>query len=123
MKLKKNLPKQNMSSHGKRYIPSKQKLCCALYLFIIQHCFVSEKNIDDFISAKRLSFFERWKVDDSFLHECSTLWSNNILYQEAINKVLSLRAVNDTPERTVKLMQDFHGLITVEEEQKQFLLR
>ena len=38
-------------------------------------------------------------------------------------KVQTLRAVNDTAERAIKLMQDFHGLITVEEEQNQFLLR
>ncbi|PZC70348.1 hypothetical protein B5X24_HaOG203024, partial [Helicoverpa armigera] len=41
----------------------------------------------------------------------------------AKRKVLSLRAVNDIAERAVKLMQDFHGLITAKEEQKQFLLR
>lgn len=35
----------------------------------------------------------------------------------------TLSVVNDTAERGVKLMQDFHGLITAEEEQKQFLLR
>jgi len=34
-----------------------------------------------------------------------------------------LRVVNDTAERAVKLMHDFNGLITTEEEQKQFLLR
>lgn len=31
--------------------------------------------------------------------------------------------MNDTAERAVKLMQDFNGLITADEEQKQFLLR
>lgn len=38
----------------------------------------------------------------------------------AKKKVSTLRAVNDTAERAVKLIQDFRGLITVEEEQKQF---
>jgi len=37
--------------------------------------------------------------------------------------VSTLTVVNDTAERCVKLIHDFHGLITVEEEQKQFLLR
>ena len=67
--------------------------------------------------------FDRLKIDDSFLHECPTLWSNNASFQEARTKVSTLRAVNDTAERAVKLMQDFHGLITVEEEQQQFVLR
>ena len=34
----------------------------------------------------------------------------------------SLNAVNDTAERAVKLMQDFHGKITAKEDQKQYLL-
>ena len=42
---------------------------------------------------------------------------------EAKKKLFSLKAVNDTVERAVKLMQDFHGKITAKEEQKQYLLR
>lgn len=42
---------------------------------------------------------------------------------EAKHTVSLIKAVNDTAERAVKLMQDFHGLITVKEEQKQYLLR
>jgi hypothetical protein len=36
---------------------------------------------------------------------------------KAKSKVTFLKAVNDTAERAVKLMQDFHGLVTAEEEQ------
>ena len=82
--------------------------------------FVSEKNIDEFISVKSKSFFERLKIDDSFLRECPTSWSNNSSFQEAKNKVLSLRVLNNIAERAVKMMQDFHGFITVEEEQNNF---
>lgn len=67
--------------------------------------------------------FSRLKMDDSFLQEDPFLWETNASFRKAKNNVLSLRAVNDTAERAVKLMQDFHGLITAEEEQKQFLLR
>ena len=38
-------------------------------------------------------------------------------------KSFSLKAVNHTAERAVKLMQYFHGKITAKEEQKQYLLR
>ena len=38
-------------------------------------------------------------------------------------KVFSLKAVNDTAERAVKLMKIFHGKITAKEEEKQYLLR
>lgn len=63
------------------------------------------------------------KIDDAFLNECPSLWVKNVSYQHAKRKLLKLKAVNDTAERAVKLMQDFHGLLTVQEEQKQFLLR
>lgn len=69
------------------------------------------------------SFFRRLKIDDSFLMECPTSWPANASFQHAKMKVQSLIAVNDTAERAVKLMQDFHCLITVDEEQKQYLLR
>ena len=42
---------------------------------------------------------------------------------EAKKKIFSLKAVNDTAERAIKLMQDFHGKITANEEQEQYLLR
>lgn len=84
---------------------------------------ISEKNIDDFVSVKSKLLFNRLKIDDSFLKKSPSLWSNDDSFRQAKKKLLRLRAVNDTAERAVKLMQDFHGLITVEEEQKQFLLR
>lgn len=39
------------------------------------------------------------------------------------DKNLSFRAVNDTAEIAVKLMQAFHDLVTANAEEKQFLLR
>ena len=42
--------------------------------------------------------------------------------QSKKKKVFSLKAVNDTAERAVKLMQDFHKKITAKEEEKQYLL-
>lgn len=50
-------------------------------------------------------------------------WINNAAFLEAKRKVSLLRVVNDAAERAVKLVEDFHGLITADEEQKQFLLR
>lgn len=42
---------------------------------------------------------------------------------EAKKTLSMIKPVNDTAERAVKLMQDFHGLMTVDEDQKQYLLR
>ena len=64
--------------------------------------------------------FSRLKVDISFLQEDISSWE---AFRKLKKKVFSLKAVNDTSERAVKLMQAFHGNIITDEEQKQFLLR
>lgn len=68
-------------------------------------------------------FLTRLQIDDSFLLTNVSSWPNNAAFLEAKTKVSLLRVVNDAAERAVKLTQDFHGLITADEEQKQFLLR
>ncbi|XP_055916769.1 uncharacterized protein LOC129949371 [Eupeodes corollae] len=108
-----NLTREQVSTHEKRYIPSKEELAGSLY----------DKNLEDFVSIRSKFFFARLKIDDSFLQESPYSWNTSTSYLQAKNAVSTLRTVNDTAERAVKLMQDFHGLITVEEEQKQFLLR
>jgi hypothetical protein len=69
--------------------------------------------------------FTRLKIDDNFLVESPSSWPTNVLFLKAKNAVSTLTVVGDIAERGVKRIQDFHGLIiiTVEEEQKQFLLR
>jgi hypothetical protein len=84
---------------------------------------VSGKSLDDFVSTKSKNLFSRLNIDDSCLQESDSLWKENTAYLNKKSEVTSLKAVNDTAERAVKLMQDFHGLVTAEEEQKQFLLR
>lgn len=66
--------------------------------------------------------FTRLKINDSFLLESPSSWKINTSFLNAKNAVSTLAVVNDTAEMGVKLIQDFHGLITVEEEQKHFLL-
>ncbi|XP_063385404.1 uncharacterized protein LOC134671472 [Cydia fagiglandana] len=97
----------------KRYVPSKQEIANTLFT----------KCLDDFVSTKSKHLFTRLKIDTSFLSVPVLMWSQNDAYLNAKSKISTLRAVNDTAERAVKLMQDFHGLITADEEQKQFLLR
>ncbi|KAG8231000.1 hypothetical protein J437_LFUL010016 [Ladona fulva] len=59
------------------------------------------------------SSFDRLKFDE-FSPQMSyyAVKYSNTSFQEARKKISTLRAVNDTAERAVKLMQDFHGLIT-----------
>lgn len=75
------------------------------------------------MSERSKKLLSRLQINDSFLEINVSDWDNNPAYVEAQRKVRHLKVVNDISERAVKLIQDFHGLITAEEEQKQFLLR
>ena len=77
----------------------------------------------EFIFIESMNLFSRLKLNDSFLYKCSSSWETNAIFLEAKNAVYLNKAVNDTAEKAVKLTQDFQTLITVEEEQKQYLLR
>ena len=77
--------------------------------------------MDWFVSIKSKNLFPRLNIDRSFLLESVSSMEQNVTFGEAKKKVFSLKAVNDTAERAVKLMQDFHGKITAKEEQKQYL--
>ena len=72
------------------------------------------------MSIKSKNLFSRLKVDIRFLQENISSWE---VFAEAKKKVFGLKAVNNTAYRDVKLMQIFHGIITADEEQTQFLLR
>ncbi|KAG8237143.1 hypothetical protein J437_LFUL011191 [Ladona fulva] len=48
------------------------------------HCM---KNIYSFISVRSNSLFNCLKINDSSLHQCPTMWSNNASFQEARKKV------------------------------------
>ncbi|GBM45489.1 hypothetical protein AVEN_210222-1 [Araneus ventricosus] len=50
-------------------------------------------------------------------------WDRDDSYLKPQEIFQNLRVFNDTVERGVKLMQDFNGLLTVDEEKKQFLLQ
>ncbi|KAK2577914.1 hypothetical protein KPH14_011859 [Odynerus spinipes] len=113
MKMIANLKRDKISDFGKRYIPSKEEMSQTLF----------DKTLDHFVSEKSKQFLRRLQIDDSFLQEDVSSWDDNAAFLEAKKRISCLKVVNDTAERAVKLMQDFHGLLTAEEEQKQFLLR
>ncbi|XP_025831548.1 uncharacterized protein LOC112904792 [Agrilus planipennis] len=108
-----NFHRDRSSDFGKRFIPSKEELSQNLI----------DMTLDDFVSVKSKQFLPRLQIDDSFLQEDVSTWKQNSAFLEAKRRISRLRVVNDTAERAVKLMQDFNGHITAEEEQKQFLLR
>ncbi|GBM17407.1 hypothetical protein AVEN_119449-1 [Araneus ventricosus] len=82
-----------------------------------------EKVIEDFTSQKSLNLLKKLNIDISFLNISPDLWDRDDSYLKSQKIFQNLRVVNNTAERGVKLMQDFNGLLTVDEEQKQFLLQ
>lgn len=81
------------------------------------------EGLKKFISHETLTFFSRFGIQTDFLLEDPKIWHANPQYQKGLKIVQSLKVVNDTAERGVKLMSDFNDLITREEDQKQFVLQ
>lgn len=77
----------------------------------------------DFINNKSKDTLINLKIPDDFLTVSPILWNENASYIKAREFISDLKPINDVAERSVKLMQDFHGLITADEEQKQCLLQ
>lgn len=66
---------------------------------------------------------KKLSIDLDFLNMDPASWDENISYLNAKETMKNLKVVNDTAERGVKLMQDFNGLLTADEEQREFILR
>lgn len=94
-----------------------------IFCYLNYFFFYSDKTLDDFVSEKSKQFLSLLQNNDSFLKEDVSSWNNNAAFLEAKRRISCLRVVNDTAERTVKLIQDLNRLIKADEEQKQFLLR
>ncbi len=74
-------------------------------------------------TSNTAQFFETLGLSSSFLDEDLECWEDLTDFQVAKDCLKAFRPVNDIEERTIKLMEDFNALMTVDEEQKQFLLQ
>jgi len=70
-----------------------------------------------------LSFFSRFGININFLKKDPSLWNTDKDYLHGKKNVFSLNVVNDTAERAVKLMEDYHGRLTKDDEKSELLLR
>ncbi|KAG8235902.1 hypothetical protein J437_LFUL010132 [Ladona fulva] len=95
VKMVENLPKENLLSHG--MVTSHRRKNFAVHFMESQ----IKKYLQLHFSQKQSSF-DCLKIDE-FSPRI------NASFQEARKKVSTLRAVNNTAERVVKLMQDFHA--------------
>ncbi|KAL4085046.1 hypothetical protein QTP88_027884 [Uroleucon formosanum] len=77
---------------------------------------IYEMNIDKFISENSLKLFTRFGIDTIFLQYDSKSWDNHISLVNGKELIKSLKIVNDTAERGVKLMADFNEALIVNED-------
>lgn len=84
---------------------------------------ILEKKIENFITVDSLKFFTRFNLSTSFLDLEPQLWDTDENYKISFHMVQQLKVVNDTPDRSIKLIEDYNNIITKNEEQKQFLLQ
>lgn len=88
----------------------------------VQH-FVCKDLPFELISNKSIQFFQRFRISSDFLHKDPSLWEITTEYKEAKDIIATLKVVNDSAERGVKLMEEFNDKFTKQEEQKQYVLQ
>lgn len=81
------------------------------------------KSLADFVTPNTYAFFERFQLGAAFLYKEPQLWEDDLEFQNAYDIISSLRVVNDTAERGVKLMEEFNKVLTNKEDEKQYLLQ
>ncbi|XP_025192732.1 uncharacterized protein LOC126553881 [Aphis gossypii] len=88
----------------------------------VQH-FLNKDLPLELISNKSIQFFQRFRISKDFLHKDPSLWNITTEYKEAKDVITTLKVVNDSAERGVKLMEEFNDKFTKQEEQKQYVLQ
>jgi len=82
-----------------------------------------QKQLSDFVSQHTKQLFTAFDIPEHFLMNSPDTWCSDDDYIVGQRKVKSLKVVNDAAERGVALIQQFNGVLTNQEEQKQFLLQ
>lgn len=79
--------------------------------------------LEELVSKNTIKIFLRFGISTDFLKLDPLSWHNLEEYKRGQNIVKNLSVVNDSAERGIKLIQEYHGKITHDEEQKQHLLK
>lgn len=79
--------------------------------------------MSDFVSKNTLKLFAVLDIPQDFLNQNPDTWENNKDFVDGCKRVQNLKVVNDAAERGISLIQTFNGIITNQEEQKQYLLQ
>lgn len=77
----------------------------------------------EIITNQSNKLFDRFGISQDFLQLDPMHWKDQESYKKGSKIINSLRVVNDTAERGVKLMEEFNSKFTNDESQKQFVLQ
>ena len=79
-------------------------------------------HLKDLVGSDSWMIFKLLNISGSFLSERARLWADNDEYQSMKDGIHSLKVVNDSAERALGLVTEFHSnKITKDPQQKQFL--
>jgi hypothetical protein len=81
------------------------------------------KRLSDFVSEHTRQLFMALDISQQFLTKSTDLWDSDKDYIVGQQKVKGLKVVKDAAERGASMIQAFSGVLTCQEEQKQFLLQ
>lgn len=82
-----------------------------------------DTQIDDFVTPQTRNFFIRFGIQDEFLKLDPSVWSQDERYQMGLNIVKQMKVVNDTAERAVHLFSEYNKILTLDEDQKQYVVQ
>lgn len=83
---------------------------------------ISKKNLEDFVSSNTKRFFSITGISSDFIEKEVEDWDADKEYMKSKGIVKSLKVVNDIAERGVALIQEYNKILTLNEDQKQYLL-
>lgn len=82
-----------------------------------------EKSLHDFVSANTMILFERFDISTDFLSVDPCEWPKREDFQRGIQTCKAITVVNDSAERGVKLFTDYNEILSIGEEEKQFIIK
>ncbi|XP_037931749.1 relaxin receptor 1-like [Teleopsis dalmanni] len=69
------------------------------------------KSLEDFVTGNTINIFKRFNISTDFLNLEPEKWNQHTDYVHAVKIVYSIRPVNDTAERGVKLFEEFNRVL------------
>lgn len=83
---------------------------------------IGNKNLEDFVTSNTKRFFSITGLSSDFLKKKVEDWIKDKEYIQSKEIVTKFKVVNDTAERGVSLIQEYNKILTLDEDQKQYIL-